>query len=126
MSAIIANNADTSSMGTYEYKYSVSPQKTLINIDFPAKKISINDEIKSVKVSSGISVRNPAIYLMGWGKGDSYKCRLYSYKYYYSDVMYNDMVPCINPSGIVGLYDLVNNIFYQSETTDTFTAGPRV
>jgi len=37
----------------------------------------------------------------------------------------NELVPCINPSGIVGLYDLARASFI-SPTTGTFTAGPAV
>lgn len=35
-----------------------------------------------------------------------------------------ELIPCINPQGIVGLYDLTNNAFIAP--TGTFTAGPAV
>lgn len=35
-------------------------------------------------------------------------------------------IPCINPSGIVGLYDLAENKFYNNLGTGTFIAGPAV
>lgn len=35
-----------------------------------------------------------------------------------------NFIPCKNISGILGLYDIVNNIFYTNAGTGTFTAGP--
>lgn len=37
-----------------------------------------------------------------------------------------DMVPCIDPNNVVGLYDLVNNTFYSSPNGAAFVAGPAV
>lgn len=52
------------------------------------------------------------------------KGRLYSYKEYDNNVLIADYVPCINPDGIVGVYDIVREIFVNP--TGTFTAGPAV
>ena len=55
--------------------------------------------------------------------------RLYSFKVYRDVdgemVLQRDMVPCINPSGAAGLYDLVNGQFYGNarEGTEDFIAG---
>lgn len=38
--------------------------------------------------------------------------------------MANNLIPCVNPSGIVGLYDLATSSFISP--TGTFTAGPVV
>ncbi|WP_298016616.1 hypothetical protein [uncultured Dysosmobacter sp.] len=35
-------------------------------------------------------------------------------------------IPCINPDGAAGLYDLVNSTFYPNAGTGEFTAGPEV
>ena len=39
-------------------------------------------------------------------------------------VLMRDFVPCKNPSGVVGLYDVVNDAFYGNVGTGTFIAGP--
>ena len=49
--------------------------------------------------------------------------KLYSCKIYDNDTLIRNFIPCKNPSGVVGLYDLVNNQFYQNAGTGTFTAG---
>lgn len=49
--------------------------------------------------------------------------KLYSCKIYDNDVLVRDFVPCKNPSGIIGLYDIVNGVFYQNAGTGEFAAG---
>ena len=61
---------------------------------------------------------NPA-YLPGMMK-------LYLFKIYDNDVLVRDFIPCKNPSGVVGLYDVVNNIFYGNAGTGSFVAGAEV
>lgn len=61
---------------------------------------------------------NPA-YLPGMMK-------LYLFKIYDNDVLVRDFIPCKNPSGTVGLYDSVNNQFYQNAGSGTFIAGPEI
>ena len=52
--------------------------------------------------------------------------RLYSCKIYDNGTLIRDYVPAGNSSGVVGLYDVVNNEFYQNAGTGVFTAGPEV
>ena len=50
------------------------------------------------------------------------KIRLYYCKIYYNGTLVRDFVPYRNSSGAVGMYDLVNNVFYANVGTGTFTA----
>ena len=36
------------------------------------------------------------------------------------------MVPCKNPNDVVGMYDVVNRVFYSSPNGAAFIAGPEV
>lgn len=38
----------------------------------------------------------------------------------------HDYIPCTNPSGVAGLYDVVSKKFWASTTSTAFTAGPAV
>ena len=49
--------------------------------------------------------------------------KLYSCQVYDNGTLVRDFVPCKNASGTVGLYDVVNNVFYTNAGTGTFTAG---
>lgn len=52
--------------------------------------------------------------------------KLYECQIYDNGTLVRDYVPCINPGGEVGLYDLVNSTFYGNSGTGTFTAGEEV
>ena len=52
--------------------------------------------------------------------------KLYLFKIYDNDVLVRDFIPCKNPSGVIGLYDSVNSVFYANAGTGSFTAGPEV
>lgn len=49
--------------------------------------------------------------------------KLYTMQIYDNDVLIRDFVPCKNPSGVAGLYDLVESKFYGSNDTGAFIAG---
>ena len=52
--------------------------------------------------------------------------KLYYFKLFVSGTLVRDMVPCIDPNNVVGLYDLANNTFYSSPNGSAFVAGPTV
>lgn len=59
------------------------------------------------------------------GTTDNYtKIRMYSFKMYYSGVLIRDFIPCYrNSDNEIGLYDLVNDVFYTNLGTGAFTYG---
>ena len=55
------------------------------------------------------------------------KCKLYSMKLYEGSIIVRDFIPCYRKSdGEIGLYDLVNNVFYTNQGTGTFLKGENV
>lgn len=50
--------------------------------------------------------------------------KMYSCQMYDNGTLVRDFVPCTDPSGIAGLYDLANGKFYRSTGTADFIAGP--
>ncbi len=57
---------------------------------------------------------------------NSIMAKVYSLKIYEGGEIVRDFVPCINPDGVAGMYDMVVGEFYTSTTGGTFTAGPAV
>ena len=51
---------------------------------------------------------------------------LYSCQIYDNGTLIRDFIPCKNASGVVGMWDDVNSVFYQNAGSGTFTAGPEV
>ena len=54
------------------------------------------------------------------------KCRFYYFQIYDGDTLIRDMIPCKNADGEVGMYDLVNGVFYGNAGTGELIAGPVV
>lgn len=54
------------------------------------------------------------------------RMKLYLCQVYDNGTLIRNFVPCQDPTGNVGLYDLVNAQFYGNAGTGTFTAGPEV
>ncbi len=52
--------------------------------------------------------------------------KLYSAQIYTGDKLERDFVPCVNPSGEAGLYDLAGGQFYGNILSGSFTPGPAV
>ena len=67
-------------------------------------------------------VRNTNGTLNNYAIAKLYACSIYSDE----TTMIRNFIPCKNPSGVIGLYDLVNNQFYQNAGTGTFIAGPEI
>ena len=58
--------------------------------------------------------------------GQIVSIKLYECSMYANDVMTRNFIPCKNPSGVIGLYDSVNSVFYANAGTGRFIAGPEV
>ena len=49
---------------------------------------------------------------------------LYSFKIYENNVIVKEFVPCKrNSDDVIGLFDIINNVFYTNQGTGSFTAG---
>ena len=49
--------------------------------------------------------------------------KIYEFLYYYNYKLESHMLPCKNPSGVVGLYDVVRKAFYGNNGTGSLTYG---
>lgn len=65
------------------------------------------------------------IYLFGrsYSSVSCSKIKMYRCKMYKAGTLIRDFVPCKNPDGVAGLYDIVNGTFYTNQGSGTFTAG---
>lgn len=66
------------------------------------------------------------VRLLGNTSSNYLTAKLYSCQIKVKGEPFRDFVPCINPSGAVGLYDLVEGKFYGNSGTGTLTAGPAI
>lgn len=55
--------------------------------------------------------------------GQCFKGAIYGIKVYSESNLTYNFIPCIDPSGEYGLYDIINNLFYENAGTGSFTGG---
>ena len=51
---------------------------------------------------------------------------IYYFKLWQNGALVRNMVPCISPNNVVGMYDTVNDVFYTTPSVAAFVAGPSV
>lgn len=103
----------------------LSTQRFIIDFDFPNKRVAIGDNEFTLATSS-YSNSNLIIGNYGASYDRSVSFKLYSCKIYTSGVLACDLVPCTSPDGKPGLYDLMENTFFENTDTGTLTPGPAV
>lgn len=60
---------------------------------------------------------------LSYASGKYGKNKIKSYRLYNGDTLVRDFIPCINPSGTVGMWDEVNGVFYGNSGSGSFIAG---
>lgn len=99
-------------------------------LDVPGKKFVVDDlvSIQNISFLSPNAAGN--FYISAYrNPNNSASChaeKIYSYKFYDGDVLIRDFIPAKNGSGAVGLYDLINRVFYENAGTGEFISGPQI
>lgn len=106
----------------------VTPRRMLITIDYPNTKIMVDDTTFKGLATAASYIPNAAVRVLGSAAAEtsSVKAKLYSLKFYNGDELIRDFVPCINPEGITGVYDIIGGLFLSSATSTPLIAGPAV
>ena len=106
---------------------STQKKRMVLQLDVPTKTAMVDDIRKTLNNNSMYaSMKN--LSLLGYNKTTpaAVSAKLYSCQMYNGSILIYNFVPCISPSGAVGLYDLVGGTFYPNSGTGAFTAGPAV
>ena len=95
--------------------------------------ISVDNVVKKTSDWSSFNWSNVKIGILRlggpnntWFSANIQSGKIYSCEIYKDDVLQRDYVPCRNQSNEIGLYDVVNNIFYGNAGTGSFVAGAEV
>jgi len=93
---------------------------TLTDLD---ESITKTIEINNITVNA---ITN--LYLFGYNSSNVHSnLRIYSCKIYDGQNLIRDFIPCCRESdNTVGMYDLINDIFYSSKSRNNFIAGPEI
>lgn len=100
----------------------------LIFVDYNKNTISLNDNnhifsertFQNANTLAMLAI-STAGTITNFARAKLFQCAIYD-----NDTLIRDYVPCKTENAEVGLYDLVNGIFYGNSGTGTFSAGPDV
>lgn len=106
----------------------IDDNKHYLNLDIYNKKISV-DEQTPIDLTLQPFDTGLNYWLFARNSNNSTNIsfaimRIYDCKMFYKGVLVRDFIPCYrNSDNEVGLYDLVNNLFYTNQRTEVFTYG---
>jgi hypothetical protein len=108
-----------------------TPISEPITISMNNQKMQVNTSDKNIGTYSNFTTPGNAYIFNGSGSFasgySSASMRLYYCKIYDNGTLARDFIPCYRKSdNIIGLYDLVNDTFYQKATGDNFTKGKEI
>lgn len=66
------------------------------------------------------------IVLFGQNSSQRSRIKIYRFAMYKDDILVRNYIPCIDPAGAVGMYDMVGKQFYGNAGAGTFVVGPAV
>ena len=103
---------------TYQDPFEVDKDE---NITFINGEIAATSEVSTFQGSYSMSLfaNNSGGSISGFSNS-----KLYSMQIYNGAMLVRSFVPCTDPDGAVGLYDIANSQFYQNSGTGLFIAGP--
>ena len=104
----------------------------MLDIDFNKNTIDVKNngnDFLSATFTRSYSKSSTTLKLFSLSRsGTNYfgVVRIYSCKIYENDVLVRDYIPCKNSDNIAGMYDLIENKFYESDTSYKFIPGPKL
>lgn len=101
---------------------------SLLSFDFDKNSLSINSEKVTFMEESFKSSSQIVLFAVNTNGtiSSNISCQMYKFKIYENGNLVRDYVPCKNPSGIIGLYDLITNQFYGNDGNGNFIAGEEI
>ena len=135
LTGYFSNNAYGGANGYMQFQSGIAiGAKSTIKVVYDGKtydeKVYVNGTLNSSNNWSNYNGANVKIGIFklgdinnGWFSGEAQIGKLYSLRIKNADTTVRDFIPCINPSGVVGLYDLVSKQFYGNAGTGTFTGS---
>lgn len=95
-------------------KYTADKNRNVCTINGTA----INSNVQTFTGTTNIYLFARSYSSLSYASLKMYGCKIYS-----NDVLVRDFIPCKNASGVAGMWDDVNSVFYGNAGSGTFTAG---
>ena len=108
---------------------SISLDSSIHNYTLSKAGLSVDGVSYGGAYTSSFSCTYP-ITLFAWNNGSNgivkNSSKIIDCKIFSGEVLVRNFIPCKNSSGVIGLYDVIENQFYQNAGTGTFIAGPEI
>ena len=101
-------------------------ENTIYNVSNNKNKLYVNgtEYTNSNTDDFSTSPNNLLLFKISGATSGGHPIKLYSFKLFNNKTIVRDMIPCYrNSDNEVGLYDIVNNVFYTNQGTGAFTYG---
>lgn len=111
----------------YDLVFSADPLSR-VTIDKNKESTTVDAEILSYANAPFQAPVNLTLFALNHNGTVKWKAsaKLYYCMIYDNGTLIRNYVPCVDPSGVAGLYDLINLEFYTSAGTDAFSVGPEI
>ena len=110
------------------YHFTTISPLDVLNVDYNKNQCTINGETGTFTPETFQSSADLVLLALNTAGTVNYfvNAKLYTCQVYDNGTLIRDFVPCINPVGDVGLFDLVSQQFYGNAGTGAFIQGDRV
>ena len=106
-------------------KIEISANTEPATISIRKGEIKVNNELKATITSLGNAYNNQGNFVIFRGNDNWSKLQVYKFKMFdNNETLIRNFIPCYRKNdNEIGLYDLVNNVFYNNQGTGTFLKG---
>lgn len=127
-SVLLTGSKYRSDYGESKVSSSTAGGTDRVSIDKNKNVCTVNGETITNDSSTFSSSYNLYLFASNDGGTADYfgSMKLYGCQIYNNGTLVRDFIPCKNARGVVGLYDVVNDVFYTDAAGGTFTAGADV
>lgn len=102
----------------------------MVDIAEGKQTVSVNGNVLINDTVTGLTGTTTSLYVFARNNrgtaSHQASAKIYYLRLYRNNTLVRDYVPCINSTGVAGLYDLVNSKFYGNSGTGSFSVGSTV
>jgi hypothetical protein len=84
---------------------------------------TINGTVVSILTTAGTAITDNICLFSNTVAAKILIGRIRRFKAWHNGTLVRDMIPCINPQSVYGMYDIINDVFYGSSNANNFTGG---
>lgn len=84
---------------------------------------TINGTVLTIGTTAGTTITNNMCIFSNTAATKFLVGKMRRFRAWHNGTLVRDMIPCINPQSVYGMYDIVNDVFYGSSNENNFTGG---